>query len=359
MRRPLRVVAIILAVLAAAALIASRITLNYYALQPGDAQPVNPLITVPMDKAHHVHGSIFLTDVFVTPVNALDYLFFLGDAHTALVPTDELVSPGVPPSELTAQGYLEMVQAKQAAKTAALRRLGYSVPETDGGVVIEAVVSGTPASGVLHVGQVVTAVDGTATPNHCAFVTQLAAVRPGDTVRLTVQQNRFSGSGGLVTGKLATESIRVAARPAGLAPDTECAGFKKGAGYLGVSIATQENFTFPFPITIDTANIGGPSAGLPMTLGLLDTLSGGHLTGGRKVAATGTMSPTGQIGDVGGVAQKTVAVEKAGASVFFVPLPELSAARSEATPGLHIYAVGTLAQVLTILGRLGGRVPPR
>ena len=93
-----------------------------------------------------------------------------------------------------------------------------------------------------------------------------------------------------------------------------------------------------------------------MTLGLIDTLAGGHLTGGHTVAATGTIDPLGNVGDVGGVAQKTIAVERAGATVFFVPTPELAAARSKATSSLRVFAVNTLGQVLSDLEKLGGRV---
>jgi PDZ domain-containing protein len=63
--------------------------------------------------------------------------------------------------------------------------------------------------------------------------------------------------------------------------------------------------------------------------------------------------------DVGGVPQKTIAVERAGATVFFVPPQELSAARSKATPQLHVYAVSTLAQALRILKHLGGTMPAK
>jgi len=51
----------------------------------------------------------------------------------------------------------------------------------------------------------------------------------------------------------------------------------------------------------------------------MQELDPADLTGGQKVAATGTMSMDGTVGDVGGVAQKTIAVRAAGASVFFVP----------------------------------------
>ena len=57
--------------------------------------------------------------------------------------------------------------------------------------------------------------------------------------------------------------------------------------------------------------------------------------------------------------EKTIAVERAGATVFLVPPQELAAARSKATPSLHVYAVSTLAQALSVLERLGGRLPQR
>jgi Lon-like protease len=95
-----------------------------------------------------------------------------------------------------------------------------------------------------------------------------------------------------------------------------------------------------------------------MTLGIIDKLSSGRLTGNRIVAATGTIDQDGNVGDVGGVAEKTIAVERAGASVFFVPdTVEGRTALAKANAQLHVYAVSNLDQVLRILKRLGGNVP--
>ncbi len=157
------------------------------------------------------------------------------------------------------------------------------------------------------------------------------------------------------------EPIRLAPRPAsdeGTA-GTGCPGTPTPSrGYLGVEVETQQDFTYPFPVSVDTSEIGGPSAGLAMTLAIIDKLSPGSLTGGRTVAATGTITPTGAVGDVGGVAQKTVAVERAGATAFLVPPQEYAAAMSKDIPSLRIYRVSTLDQALTVLATLGGRVPP-
>jgi PDZ domain-containing protein len=352
-----RALILVLVVLGLAAAAASRVTLNYYVLSPGQAQPVGPLIKVPSAHAHGIRGPVLLTDVYVAPVTLLGYLPDLLSPNDEIVSSDQLTG-GVPSSELNAQGYLEMVQSKDAAKTAALRRLGYPVPEHDAGAVVGAISAGTPAYPVLKVGQVITAVDGVATPTSCAFAGQLAALAPGQQVVLSVKDDHFTASGSLVSGPVVRKTLRLAKRPAGLPAQPGCPGVTTARGFLGVSVQTQQDFTYPFPITINTANIGGPSAGLAMTLGLINTLSTGDLTGGRKIAATGTIDPAGNVGDVGGVPQKTLAVEQAGATVFFVPSPELAAARSKASPSLHVYAANTLEQVLSVLKALGGHVPP-
>jgi PDZ domain-containing protein len=141
--------------------------------------------------------------------------------------------------------------------------------------------------------------------------------------------------------------------------DTGCGAPTKPTAYLGIVPQTQQDWHFPVNVTVHTQNIGGPSAGLAMTLGIIDKLSTGRLTGNRTVAATGTIDQNGNIGDVGGVAEKTIAVEKAGATVFFVPAVELKTAQAKASPQLHVYAVSNLNQVLRILKRLGGNVPTK
>jgi PDZ domain-containing protein len=114
----------------------------------------------------------------------------------------------------------------------------------------------------------------------------------------------------------------------------------------------------PLPVQVDLSSEGivGPSAGLAFTLGLMAELDPADLTGGLKVAATGTMSIDGSVGDVGGVAQKTIAVRGAGATVFLVPKQEYAVAKSRAGPNLHVYAVSSISQAIHILESLGGRV---
>ena len=358
-RRWPRVVLAVAAILIVVVLVANRINLNYYVLAPGDAQPVAPLITVPPDRAHPVHGQILLTDVLLSQVTLLDYVPYLLSSDDQVIPSSELLGPDTPPDQLVAQGYLEMAQAQSAAKAAALRRLDYTVTEHDGGVVVYAVAPTGPSAAALQVAQTIQSVDGAPTPNECAFVGAMAPLRPGQVVQLGVEQSTVNANAVIVPGKTVDKSVTLATRPKGTGGATGCPGVPRlSSGYLGVEVQTQQNFTYPFPVVVHTQDIGGPSAGLAMTLGIIDKLTVGQLTGGLTVAATGTMDDLGNVGDVGGVAQKTVAVENAGATVFLVPPQEYRVALSKATPSLHVYGVSTLDQALADLAKLGGHVPP-
>ena len=286
---------------------------------------------------------MLLTDVEIGRVTALTYLFYRLQSNSALEQV-EAVTGGTPPSQLNAQGTLEMSQAEDDAKAAALTRLGYSVPATPSGAVIFGTYPGTPAYTALSVGDVVTAVNGVATPTAQALVTTLSRYHSGDTVRLTV---RRGGTAPPAPVPITLKSTEV-----------DVGGGQMVRLDLGIQPEDQVDFTYPFSVNIDVTNIGGPSAGLAMTLGVIDALTSGSVTGGRTVAATGTIDSQGDVGDVGGVAQKTVAVENAGASIFLVPPQEYKAALSKDRPGLKIYAVSTLDQALEVLAAHGGTVPP-
>ncbi|MFE4753289.1 S16 family serine protease [Streptomyces mirabilis] len=117
-------------------------------------------------------------------------------------------------------------------------------------------------------------------------------------------------------------------------------------------------------VTLKLADVGGPSAGLLFTLGIIDKLdgdgSGGDLTGGRNVAGTGTIDADGKVGAVGGVALKTQAARRDGATVFLVPKAECSDAKSELPKGLRLVPVTTLkgaVDALVSLEKGKGSVP--
>jgi PDZ domain-containing secreted protein len=69
---------------------------------------------------------------------------------------------------------------------------------------------------------------------------------------------------------------------------------------------------------IDTAAVGGSSAGLILTLAYIDSLQTGDLTGGRHISGSATISVDGTAGPVGGLNHKLAAAENDRVDVFFV-----------------------------------------
>lgn len=343
-------------VLLVAAIVAAQISIPYYVITPGDASPVGQYIEVPQADNHAISGNILLTDVFVSQLNALGYLQYrFLDSNNEIYSSQDLLGPSTSNSEFVDQGYLEMAQAQSFATAAALSHLGYTVTSSDVGALVYGIEPGSPAAKTLKVAQVITAVNGRPTTSECGLIQTLHDYAPGTTVTLSVEQSSISAVGAFVSGPVVEKPITLAKAPKASVVDFCGPPFTQTA-FLGIEAETQQAWQFPVKVTVHTQDIGGPSAGLAMTLGIIDKLSGGHLTGGRVVAATGTIDQDGNVGDVGGVAEKTIAVERAGATVFFVPKVELKTAEAKASAQLHVYAVSNLDQVLRILQRLGGKV---
>ncbi|MFD3731544.1 PDZ domain-containing protein [Streptomyces sp. NPDC058632] len=113
-------------------------------------------------------------------------------------------------------------------------------------------------------------------------------------------------------------------------------------------------------VDLKLADVGGPSAGLLFSLGIVDKLNGGDLTGGRTIAGTGTIDAEGRVGAVGGVPLKTQAARRDGATVFLVPEAECADAQAELPDGLRLIPVTTLEATVDALVNLekgAGKVP--
>ncbi|WP_110945591.1 S16 family serine protease [Streptomyces avicenniae] len=116
-------------------------------------------------------------------------------------------------------------------------------------------------------------------------------------------------------------------------------------------------------VELNLADVGGPSAGLLFSLGIVEMLDGdgdgGDLTGGATIAGTGTIDAEGAVGPVGGVALKTQAARRDGATVFLVPADECGDATADAPGGLRLIPVTSLSGAVESLRALaaGDHVP--
>ena len=344
--------------LLAAIIILAKSPTNEYALTPGNATPVAPLVKIKGVSNENHRGKIMLTDVDIQPLNALQWVFMHFQSHVQFISSDQLVEPGVPTNELDAQGYLEMSDSKQAAEVAAFDAVGWKTPSTPTGAIINSVVAPSPAqSAGIHVADEIVGVNGANVDSACSLITAMHSIPAGTKVHLSVERAKIWADGVITYRSASTVTLTTSKPPAGIG-SAGCSGVTgEGTSYLGVEIEDGNTYRLPAQVSIDTANIGGPSAGLAMTLTLIDKLSRRSISGNQPIAATGTIDVHGNVGDVGGVAEKTVAVQRAGAKYFFVPEVEVATAKAAAGPGLKIIGVTTLAQALRDLRALGGATP--
>jgi PDZ domain-containing protein len=333
---------VVAGLVALAAVGAGFVRLPYVLISPGDARPVDRVVRIEGAPTYEHDGSVLFLTVSVTdpdnPPNMYGVLDGWLDDDVQVISEDELLQGRTPEQEERLND-VAMASSQLVAKKVSLERLGHTVPVSGGGAVVTSVVKQSPAAGKLEVGDVITAVDGM--PVELAEELGLAVrARPaGEPVTFTVRRDRRA------------RTVTVETRAAREGPF-------EGEAQVGVSSSTKDlEFDFPVDVTIDTGDVGGPSAGLAFTLTILDELSPGDLTGGKEIAVTGTIELDGSVGPVGGVAQKAVTARGAGARLFIVPEAEEKEAREHAS-GMKVAGVRNLDDVLAALQQVGGDPVP-
>lgn len=315
---------------------AAFVPLPYYLFRPGSVRDTQPLIEVDGTEVFRSEGSIGYTTVSLRRATLLGLAQAWLDDDIDIFTRDEVLG-GRDVDENRAVNLQMMNDSKQVATQVALERLGYDVDLTVGQLVIE-VLPDTPADGVLEPGDTITAVDGEPFDDAQDLGRLLSDDPPGSTIVATVQPPA-GGAGRDVEVALAESSD------------------EPGKGVMGVRVMDVVlDYDFPVDVEIDTGDVGGPSAGLAFTLGIIDDLTPGDLTGGEDVAVTGTISGNGTVGPVGGTGQKAAAVREAGIELFLVPSADYDAAVDHAGDDLEVVAVDTVEEALAALGDRGGNV---
>ena len=306
----------------AAVVLALVVRLPILELGPGPARDVAPLIDVVEEQTFDSRGEFLLTTITYRPATAVDAITAWIDPVEEIVPREEIFPAGVTVEQNEQITRSQMDGSKIAAAFVVLSRLtGY--PETHGeGVLVQGIRAEAPADGSLFPGDLIVEINGRPAESKDVVASAINGTPPGGSVHLKV-------TAGGEERELDLVPISV--------PDVD-------HPIIGVTLV--ENF--PFEISIASSDIGGPSAGLMWSLGLYDLLTPGDLTGGRRIAGTGTMDLEGNVGPIGGVRFKVEAAERAGADVFLVPEGNFEEAERVAD-GIELVRVGDLDDALDYL----------
>ncbi|MBZ4485924.1 PDZ domain-containing protein [Microbacterium sp. cx-55] len=298
----------------------------------GDVQDADgadvPLISIPDAETYPTEGSLDLLTVQVvgTPEQRLSWLdvgLAWFDPTKAVVPIEQIYPTGQTTKERSVENATLMVDSQEDATAAALTHLGYDVGAR---LEVADVQAGSAADGTLEIGDIIVSAGGTALsdPQQLREIINAGAGAP---VSLQIERDG------------APQSIDV----------TPKEGTGEAAGVWQVGVSLQVDYQFPFDVTIQLDNVGGPSAGMMFALGMIDTLTPGELNGGAAVAGTGTIVADGTVGPIGGIRQKLWGAEGAGAEYFLAPSTNCDEVVGHIPDGLRVFSVSTLDDAVGVL----------
>ncbi|MFJ6010467.1 PDZ domain-containing protein [Streptomyces sp. NPDC092952] len=301
-----------------------------------------PVLQISGHKTYPTSGHLNMTTVRVTGadyrMNVVEAVYGWLGHDSLVVPHDTLYPDGKTEQQSTQENAEEFSQSQESAKVAALDELGIPVKSR---VVVSTVVKGSPAQGKLHAGDVIKQVDGEAVKRPEDVAKLVTRNDPGEKVTFTV-----------VPARTAQEAEKAGKEPQGSREVviTTVKAPKEDRAIVGIQAGTDH--TFPFRIDIKLADVGGPSAGLMFSLGIIDKLTPGDLTGGKFVAGTGTMDDKGKVGPIGGITMKLVGARDAGAEYFLTPAENCAAAASDTPSGLTLVKVKTIGDAKKSLEKI-------
>jgi PDZ domain-containing protein len=244
-------------------------------------------------------GRLAFTAVYETEASWSEVLQAQLWGQAEIVPAVDIRPPGTSQEQVNATNQRLIDESKPVAAVVGLRAAGFPVNITGQGAQVESIIDGMPAQGVLQVGDIIVGVDGQPITTTDSLIQAITRHAVGDHVSVTVQRDGQAQTFDLVPRESPTEP---------------------GRPIIGVTISTYMfDVQMPFPVDIQSDNVGGPSAGLMFALAVLDGVTDGDLTRGYYVAGTGTIAQDGTVGAVGGAAEKALAAEQAGAQLFLVP----------------------------------------
>ena len=331
-----------MAAVVAAALASPFVHVPYYSLGPGRVQPTLPLVNIAGAQSYPPSSGVSFATVAVDgrlSIWGLVSSWF--DAEREVV-NESLLLQGRSTKENDQVNQQLMTSSKDVAVQVAFAYLGESA---DVAAALVSVGDGSPAMQAgFGVGDLITSIGDVQVRTSSDLVREIAGRKAGD--RVLMGRVPAAGAG---ADTLASSSVEVIL---GSHPE------RPGSGFFGVEVETRSRTDLPIDVTIDSGQVGGPSAGLAFALGIIDVLTPGELAGQERIAVTGTVRLDGTVGPIGGLDHKVDAVRAAGVKVFIVPSnqspAELAKARNRAGSAVELIPVGTVVEALGVLRSHGG-----
>ncbi|MDN4480988.1 YlbL family protein [Demequina muriae] len=278
-----------------------------------------PLVEIEGAPTFPASGELRLTTVSVA--RGSSSAFTLGrvlrgwaDEARYVVPEEEVF--GTPDEEevFEEQSAQAWITSQESATVAALEALDQPVPAE---LEVAEVIPTSLATGLLEPGDVIVALNGQDVPTFSALADVLADVTPGDDVSVSYVRG-------------------------GQTAEVAFATLDDGAGGALMGLGIDPGFELPIDVSVQIDSVGGPSAGLMFSLAIMDMLTEADELADARVAGTGTIDASGDVGAIGGIAMKMHGAVDAGADYFLAPADNCGEVIGNVPAGLDVYSVETL-----------------
>ncbi|WP_414004224.1 PDZ domain-containing protein [Pseudarthrobacter sp. IC2-21] len=286
-----------------------------------------PVISVTGHETYPAKGNLDLTTVYVEggptgPVSIVGVFGAWLDRSKSVYPQELIYPTGTTKEQAEEQSSVAMTTSQENAVASALRELNIPFGQQ---LQAAGLSNGSPSAGKVQDGDIFETINGKPITSLTVVQEELAAGK-GAPVTLVVQR--------------AGESLAQTITPK-----------DNGSGRYILGIMLKYVFTFPFDVKISLDKVGGPSAGLMFALGIVDTVTPGDLTGGKHIAGTGTISPDGTVGPIGGIRQKMLGARAGGATLFLAPADNCDEVAGNVPEGLQVVKVENLDQARSAVER--------
>lgn len=319
---------LVTAVLTAVALV---VPTPYAMRSPGPTEDTleRNLIQIDGARTYESTGQLRLTTVSVLggpgfPMMSGQVIQGWLDPQRSVLPVEAVFPEATTKEQQQELSQAEMVSSQESATAAALTELGYDVPAV---LDVAGTEPGAGAEGKLDEGDVIEEFQGEPVGTYADLIDGLARTEPGDDVTLGVRRGDRMVDVSITTADNGQRAV------------------------LGVFI--DPHYDFPVDVSIEIENIGGPSAGTMFALGIIDKLTPEDEANGQIIAGTGTMSPEGTVGPIGGIEQKLYGAARDDATWFLAPADNCDQVVGNVPDGLNVVKVATLAEARDAVEQIG------
>ncbi|GEL75985.1 hypothetical protein TMU01_02200 [Tenuibacillus multivorans] len=270
--------------------------LDYYIYQPGDIYALDDVVEV--EGRFDSEGELHLVTVRGGQATPIYYLWAQLRPHYQIYDLEDIRPEGTNQEEYMELQLHAMESSQEAATVVAYQAADKDITINYQGVYVMAVVEDMPAKGHLMPGDQIKEVSGNDVSSAQDLLDLIEPYQEGDVIDLKVVREGEEVEVSFPLGTFPNEPDRVG---------------------LGISLVTDREVSENPKIDFDSGSIGGPSAGLMMSLEIYDQLTSEDITKGLKIAGTGEIDYDGNVYRIGGIDKKVVASHRNGADIFFAP----------------------------------------